>query len=347
MPWVFITILVVLLDAILTLHLWIFILFLGYWLIRIIYLHDKVIVGYALVGGVVFSGLFLWHDARLTTQRLTPRTDWQTQLLVQPDEIKCQGDYFQFTGRNLKRQPLLVSGYFKTQREQQQMMRIKTPVVITLRGDLQTIDKPGNRNQFDYRAYCLSKGITNSVGKAVIINWRPISFGVSFSHVLALLHTWRNEMRFYCEKLPGLMKTYALSLLIGYKDEFFAEDMTGVTKLGLLHLFSLSGLHVFYFCWLLKQIFLRFRITKETTNWLLIILLPAFLIIGGGSGSLFRSIMMAELGMLGKKRQVQLNVWSITLLVNLAVDPYVILSMGGQQLSYLLSFLLIFVRNYV
>ena len=174
------------------------------------------------------------------------------------------------------------------------------------------------------------------------MSWQPIQASNPIVGIFGLLHTWRNNMRLYCQQLPKLMQTYALSLLIGFKDEAFDEDMEGVTTLGLLHLFSLSGLHVFYFCWLLRQLFLRLRVTKETTSILLICFLPAFLIIGGGSGSLFRSIMMAELGMLGttlKRRHTQLNVWSITMLVNLVFDPYVILSMGGQ-LSYLLSFYL-------
>lgn len=334
----------VLLDAVITIKLWFFLIFVGYWVIRIIGLRQQGFVYATLIGGMCFSVLFLWHATTLKKQILMPQSARQVELIVQPDEINCQGDYFQFVGRDHQKHKFKVTGYFKSQREQQQVLAIKSSVAMTVRGNIVLVDQPGNLNQFNYRAYCDSQGITNLINKTSLLNWQPASAKNPLTGVLNVLHVWRNNARLYCEKLPKLMNTYALSLLIGFKDELFDENMEGVTTLGLLHLFSLSGLHVFYFCWLLRQIFLRVWLTKETTNWLLIFFLPAFLIIGGGSGSLFRSIMMAELGLLGQKRQTQLNVWSITLLVNLMFDPYVILSMGGQ-LSYLLSFLLIFVRE--
>ncbi|WP_257722340.1 DNA internalization-related competence protein ComEC/Rec2 [Pediococcus damnosus] len=329
-------------------HLWFFLIFLSYWFFRIFCLHSKKIMIYASFAGIVMGLLFINHSRNLTRQALSEQADWQGIVVVQPDEIKCQGDYFQFTGVDMNKHRLQVSGYLKSKEEKNQLERIDRPVQLTVHGQLQTIDQPGNLNQFNYRSYCFSKGITNLLGKTTISSRQRVKSSNPLNWLVSWLHIWRNNMRKYCQRLPKLMQTYALSLLIGFKDDEFSEEMEGVTTLGLLHLFSLSGLHVFYFCWLLKSFFLRLRVTKETTNLLLLILLPAFLIIGGGSGSLFRSIMMAELGMLGTKlgrQRIQLNVWSVTLLINLIFDPYVILSMGGQ-LSYLLSFLLIFIGNY-
>jgi len=320
----------------------------GYWIFRIFCLHSKRIAVYTILAGIGMSLLFVGHKVVLTNRIQLNQADWRGTILVQPDEIKCQGDYFQFTGADANKHHLQVSGYLKSAAEKKRLEKINRPIQLAVNGQLQTIDQPGNLNQFNYRTYCYSKGITNLLGKTTIIGWQEYKATNPLTWVLNWLHILRNNMRKYCEQLPKLMKTYALSLLIGFKDEEFSEDMEGVTTLGLLHLFSLSGLHVFYFCWLLRRLFLRMYITKETTSLLLLLLLPAFLVIGGGSGSLFRSIMMAELGMLGTKlgrQRVQLNVWSVTLLVNLMFDPYVILSMGGQ-LSYLLSFLLIFIGNY-
>mgnify|MGYP003364936929 CR=1 FL=1 len=337
-----------LLDAVITSHVWVLTLLVVYWMIRVCFLRDKTMIYWTFFAGFIFAMLFWWHSTTLNQQTMASQPNWQGSLIVQPDELKCQGDYFQFTGVDEKGHRLRVSGYLKAAHEKQQLEKIRRPVKILVRGQIQTIDQPGNLNQFNYRTYCFSKGITNLLSKTTVVSWQPIQASNPIVGIFGLLHTWRNNMRLYCQQLPKLMQTYALSLLIGFKDEAFDEDMEGVTTLGLLHLFSLSGLHVFYFCWLLRQLFLRLRVTKETTSILLICFLPAFLIIGGGSGSLFRSIMMAELGMLGttlKRRHTQLNVWSITMLVNLVFDPYVILSMGGQ-LSYLLSFLLIFVGSY-
>ncbi|WP_260365133.1 DNA internalization-related competence protein ComEC/Rec2 [Pediococcus ethanolidurans] len=330
-----------------TSHVWLLVTVLIYWLFRVVCLRDRPMIYWTIAIGIFFAGLFWWHSASLKQHTMSNQANWQGILRVQPDEIKCQGDYFQFTGIDDDHHQLRVSGYLKTEQEKRRLEKIRHPVKMLVRGQIQTIDQPGNQNQFNYRTYCFSKGITNLLSKTTVVNWQKNRSTNPIEAILGLLHTWRNDMRLYCQQLPKLMQTYALSLLIGFKDEAFDEDMEGVTTLGLLHLFSLSGLHVFYFCSLLKQFFLRLRFAKETTNILLILFLPAFLIIGGGSGSLFRSIMMAELGILGAKlkRHTQLNVWSMTMLVNLAFDPYVILSMGGQ-LSYLLSFLLIFVGNY-
>lgn len=118
------------------------------------------------------------------------------------------------------------------------------------------------------------------------------------------------------------------------------ETVKAVQKIGIIHLFCLSGLHVSVLCSLVRQLLSIFNITRERINLIQIVTLPAFWIIGGQSTSLTRAVIMLELGLLFRIDGIKTHdVWSLGLLIHTFMAPGILLNLGGQ-LSYLLSFAL-------
>lgn len=73
---------------------------------------------------------------------------------------------------------------------------------------------------------------------------------------------------------------------------------------------------------------------REKIDWVLVIGLPFYLIIGGGSTSLIQAVIMAEVT-LGQRlfKMDALDGWAISLIAGLLWNPYLLFN--GGQLSYL------------
>lgn len=116
--------------------------------------------------------------------------------------------------------------------------------------------------------------------------------------------------------------------------------MTDVKRLGVIHLFCISGMHVVLLITILRWLGVYLWLDREVVDGILILALPFYLIIAGGAPSLIRAVIMAEAGLLQDILKLdRLDSWAMSLLIGMAWEPAVLLSLGGQ-LSYLLSFLL-------
>ena len=86
------------------------------------------------------------------------------------------------------------------------------------------------------------------------------------------------------------------------------------------------------------------RIDRETLFTIQMVVLPVYFVLGGGSTSLFRAITLVLIKLVAQRLRLNfgggVEAWCIVLLINLWLNPFVLLQMGGQ-LSYLLSLVLI------
>ena len=99
-------------------------------------------------------------------------------------------------------------------------------------------------------------------------------------------------------------------------------------------------MHVVLIIDCLRKGLIRVRFNREDIEWFLIVSLPVYLIIGGGSISLIRAVIMAEMSLIQRVTGLSsLDGWAMSLLGGLLFDPWLLLTLGGQ-LSYLLSFAL-------
>ena len=86
----------------------------------------------------------------------------------------------------------------------------------------------------------------------------------------------RAKLYTYFSYFPHPLASYCQQLILGMKNDQSAEMMENVKRLGLLHLFSNSGMHGVLITDCLRQGLVRAHFNREDIEWLLIISLPIY-----------------------------------------------------------------------
>ncbi|WP_158609169.1 DNA internalization-related competence protein ComEC/Rec2 [Ligilactobacillus salitolerans] len=304
-----------------------------------------------LVFCVIWCGC-LWGWIQQVQQRtfFTPTKAMDSQVWLNPDAYTIDGDLLKFSGKWQEgRQSLLVYYHFKTRQEKENFKAQTKPLLVTLTGQISAIPGPTNENEFDFRRYMLGKNISNELQAAKLAYSQPeAKFQGPVTTLSNLLHVWRKKIIVTTEKFPQPLGWFIQVLVLGYQSEGFQDTMDNINQLGLLYLFTLSGMHVFYLITLIRWLLRQLGITKETTDLVLLLVLPLYGIIGGGSLGLLRSVAMSWLQICSSRfgliKLSGVECWSIVLFLNLVIAPAAIFSLGAQ-LSYLLTLILLFDRR--
>lgn len=313
-------------------------------LFRIYRLKIKGLVVFNLILAIIpcLMLLIFNHDVSIKQHNLELQTNKnQTfQLDVLPDQIHVNED--KFTGvvyLPQLRQKVILFGFCKDDSERALIKNIDNKKRLTVQGDLSKIDDAPNVNQFSSQTFYGDQKIYGQIKSSRLLQSKAIS-NRSFD--------WLHQIRYWgiksTEGLPKTLKLYVLSLVFGYKNAEFKDEMAGIKQLGIIHLFSISGMHVYFLIDLLLMITSYLFIKKEYVEWGLILGLPGYFIVAGSSVGLLRAVLMIEERLLSKKVSVyftRLDIWSFALMINLLINPLMI-HQFGCQLSYCLSFALIY-----
>lgn len=151
-----------------------------------------------------------------------------------------------------------------------------TGVTYLAKGELVEPSPAAHTYAFSMSDYLTSKG---AIGIVEITNWSYVEKQTSFVTFLA-------ERRYSIEKhiertFPKSLVVEAQALLIGEKDQMDDELQRAYQKLGITHLFAISGLHVALISWLFFEGLLRIGVRKELATVVLLILLPVYGVIAG------------------------------------------------------------------
>lgn len=284
--------------------------------------------------------LVICHQEKVRIQTTTVQGEVAINnryYLVAPDNITVKDDMLVAQVKDLQtKEQLKISYYPKDKKELQSFKRLTKNTIWRVSGKIYPDSPPTNFNQFDSQQYYWQLHIYNRLKAKEIKNEGSAQHG----NILDCCHSIRARLSHYYQTLPQPISGYCQQLTIGMKSDQNQELMESVKKLGLLHLFCISGMHVFLIIEIGQRLLIYCHFNRDDISWILICLLPFYLIIGGGSVSLVRAIIMAELGLIQKiSRLSSLDGWSISLIGGLLIDPWLLLSLGGQ-LSYLLAFAL-------
>lgn len=283
--------------------------------------------------GIVCATSFVYVRSKETPAQ--PRKVAQ-QYVLWPDHIRVQGDMVFADGRQVGTHRYSNMRFrVKSLAEKNYWQKMMTPVVVFVQGNQQPILPATNGHQFDAQQYYYVRRICSEVrvDQIQVLKRQPPA------SLIAYCHYWRAAAHQYFSHLPSPLSQYADQLVIGYQGEQTGWQET-VKRLGIIHLFCLSGMHVVLLTELLRRVLVSCRLTRETVDNLLAMFLPAYLILGGGSASLIRSIIMAECRLLPARLKLPaIDGWAWSLIIGCWIDPLVLTQLGGQ-LSYLLSLLL-------
>ncbi|UQS83755.1 DNA internalization-related competence protein ComEC/Rec2 [Bombilactobacillus thymidiniphilus] len=259
-------------------------------------------------------------------------------IIVNPDQVQQRGSWYWGTGRLPSGTKINFSGI------SQQHLTEQTET-FCLSGDLQwkKIAPATNKGEFNLQKYYGYQGIYYQCQAS---NLRIIHTNRAAS-VLDYLHIFRQKMLLQMRTLPHWLRVNADSLLLGEFDSSEKSLRQGLTNLGIIHIFSISGLHVYLLiAWLMK--FTSFlRIPVEKVEWFLLITLPFLAVIAGSGVGIWRACILQMLIIVGKKLHwslTSLDYFALTLIIHTLFDPLLLFTLAGQ-LSYLLSFGLIMVNT--
>lgn len=277
-------------------------------------------------------------------EQLQPPLPHGHTLLVEPDDCTVAGDQLRFTARVVGTRQLVQAYYYLPDQSAQHFWQQQQHAVkLTVTGDYQRLQPATNVAEFDYASYLKQQ--------------KRIFYSLTIDEVktvqrcsptfLTRLHEWRQRLIIRSRGLPQQLGQYYRSLILGYQDAAFKSTGALFKQLGLIHLFSLSGLHVYYFANLFQMGLLRLRWTRERVEVCLLVLLPLYALFAGATTSLLRAALLCWLHVFNRHFHIQvapLDCFAAVVLINLVYRPYLFFSLGGQ-LSYLLSFALLFLQR--
>jgi competence protein ComEC len=151
----------------------------------------------------------------------------------------------------------------------------------------------------------------------------------------------RYQVAAYIERqFPTTLASEAKALLIGIQDDLPDELQRAYQKLGITHLFAISGLHITLLSYLFYEGLLLIRVRKEIAYGCLLICLPLYALLAGGAPSIWRAVSIVEifaLSRLFRQKWQLLDVLSISCCLLIILRPTIIYEIGFQ-LSYLATY---------
>lgn len=308
------------------------------WLvIRIINLRCPVVLTVSLlILALAFGGGWLYQQ-KINSQTCQEPVQVKQSLLVQPDKIKTTDQVVSFIGINQQtKYGEVVTVIIKDPVLLEEIQRIKTATNWQVTGELQPIIPATNENQFDRQRFYRQQRVYQHLQVAKINQIVPVE-KTSFIN-------WCHQIRYrlieYFSIMPQPLAGCCQQLLVGQTTSAIGREMQDAKKLGIIHLFCISGMHVFLLVSIIRLLGIYMWLEREWLDLLLVFILPCYLVIAGDSISITRAVMMAEISLMRRFLGVDaLDGWALSLLAGLVIEPELGLSLGGQ-LSYTLSFIL-------
>ena len=209
-------------------------------------------------------------------------------------------------------------------------------------GTLEAPEPNRNENAFDYQNYLQSQN-THWILKADSISFAECVQGnhSPFSMIKKLRMKGTSYIN---DHFPHESAGFITALVFGDQSEIGEDDLTNYQRLGIVHLLAISGLHVSLLTGLFFYFGIRLGFTRERTMAFILMLLPVYMVLSGGSPSVMRSCLMAMLFfclMLFKKRLSAEKAICLVYLALLFFQPGMLFNVGFQ-LSFAVTFSIIF-----
>jgi competence protein ComEC len=261
-------------------------------------------------------------------------------------EMKIDGNRVSINSRDRKTGEKLLLVYKLDSEKNKLLLRkyLVPGLVCRVDGTLEKPMKAGNPNGFDYRLY-LERKKTFWLLEADSLLLSRCS-GPN-SHPVAKLKRLRQSGIAYIEaQFPESLAPLAAALVFGERGLMDTSLLEDYQKLGIVHLLAISGLHVGLLAGMILYTGKRAGLTSERMKLLLLLFLPVYAVLTGGSPSVTRAVLMLmcmliySLAARGKKKFQPIDAVSSVFAACLFFSPYIVFE-PGFQLSFCVSFALI------
>lgn len=312
------------------------------WFIRLLAMkHKQLLIISLLCGGSV---AFLAVQMRFSMAQSLVEEQEEFIVALKPTSVIIDGDRLRFYGRidlGEKSEEIVVRYRLNSEEEKQQWMNDPLPISVQINGQLTKPHPARNWYQFDYQEY-LKRASIHWILDAEAIQPKGAStkhVGISYT-----LDRWRNTVLDQVDRnVSGLTADYIKAMLLADRRSLSEETVEQFRVLGIVHVLSISGLHIQFLINGFRRVLLKLGITRESTHWFLLLILPLYGILAGFGASIFRAVIQTVLSIVFMKigrPQEAIDYWALTLLLAIMIQPTIIYGIGFQ-LSYLLSGLLL------
>lgn len=316
---------------------YLFLLLLTYLVVRLIIMRQWKLIGLL----ILVSGIFILKIN--TSPQFSDQQYKRLVLKINPTEFKDKGDFYTGVASTDKEK-----FSFLINKDSGQLKQTGNEIIYLSTNDFKINDilGPTNSGEINFQKYYFKENIFRSIKiktfQVAHVNLQTITDKI-------LLLRWR--LSEYFKQLPDTLRFNANSLLIGLNESTdVSKDylITDFTKLGIIHLFSLSGMHLLLLISFCKWICNKSRLcTIETLETMLFAILPVYSILVGTNTSICRATILVLTKIIFEKSRssiAETEIFGISLIIGLLLDPKCLLMLGGQ-LTYLLSFALIYLKK--
>lgn len=259
----------------------------------------------------------------------------QTSWKVDGNQLKFQGAIKD----SQTTQKVMVHYTIKTESEKEQLFRPYNRVVST--GVFRSPSQATNSKLFDYKLYLERQNIKQVLYADLLLEMDSLP---AFHERTYFLDSLRMRALAYSDMVfSSVTSLYVRALLFADRSALSEEVIQSFRNLGLMHLLSISGLHISLLLGGLNKAVLKIRVTRESSLTLQLVFLLVYAVFTGLGVSVYRASVqhgVKNLYDLRKQSIHTLDCWSVALISLLLINPAVILTVGFQ-LSFLMSFLII------
>ena len=269
-----------------------------------------------------------WFTARPSSLSLTKNS----VIKLYPDETKLSEDWLSGQG-TLNGKKVLVTAKL-SQKQIWQAKQGKTIWLSDLQGEINSIEPATNYGQFDAQKYYATKKI-----------WQKVNLkacGISFKRtgLIDYLHHLRYQLQRYFQRMPQILGFFSSELILGENPNSANQIiLNNYRDLGIIHILSISGLHVGIYTIVITAIcsFLKMTEKESFVSCLLVLVIGIFL--SKGQAGFIRASLTFVLKQIFKFKKIpiaQYDVLGLACIIHLLFDPR-LMSGVGALLSYVLA----------
>lgn len=260
------------------------------------------------------------------------------RINIQVDTVKIDGNFLEFYGQ-IDGKMYLIYYTLTSENEKLNWSNQAPPDYAIISGKTENFSPARNLNGFDEQKYYHSIGISQSLQADSL---RPVD-----SRKYSLSRLRHRLIDRIDQRYSDHLASYIKALVIGYKDLQFDEYMDGYKANGLLHLFTLSGLHIQFYLGGLHVLLKRLRLVRASRLGILCLVSLFVIPLTGGSYSTIRAVFSFLIAFSCLTFDValsKLDQWSIMLFLLVSCFPLALWSVGAQ-LSVFFSMILLYMTD--
>lgn len=245
-----------------------------------------------LINSLFYLIFFLIGDFTVINNKTKLAPETTSFHIELTDEVKINGDRFRAVVKENKTKEKLLLTY-KISSEMEKKLLQQYPLLkysCPIKGNLVVPDTKRNENAFNYREFLKHKHI---FWELQATEWRLGSCLPGQLTFIDKVKKWRLQGislidKYFTKEAASL----AAALIFGTRDLLSEEQVSAYQKLGVIHLISISGLHVALLVGMIFYLGIRMGAVREKLTWALIVILPLYAFLSGATPSVNRSVLM-------------------------------------------------------